>query len=117
MKYKFEKVVEGLSKWIGDEVYMKMNDLQEIVARMFIGRVVTNESKIKDALVNNGIIRSFGFIDGDGMVDVDELFAELKREIERKGRLVINIPMIGKLTFVPGDVDNLYNYIVRGGYQ
>ena len=117
MKYTFEKVVECTAKWIGEKLYMKMNDLQEIVARMFVGRVLENEEGIKNVLVNNGIVRTFGFIDGDGMVDVDKLFADLKREMERKGKLTISIPMIGKLTFTHEDVSELHNYITVVEYR
>ena len=112
MLYKFEKVMEGISNYINAEVYSGMNDLQEIAARIVIGRLIGNEETIKKALVNNGVIRTFGIIDGEGMVDIESLAKDLKREIERKGKLVVNIPMFGKLTFVPDDVDTLYKYII-----
>lgn len=111
MKCEFEKVVYGASNWIGEKLYPKMNDLQEMVARVFIGRVLESEEQIKNALLGNGIIRTFGIIDDDGMVDVDALLSDIKREIERKGKLVVNIPLIGKLTFSPEDADELHNYI------
>ena len=117
MKYKFEKVVESAAKWLGNEIYPKMNDLQEFVARMFVGRVLENEGKIKEILASNGMLRTFGFIDDEGMVDVDVLFADIRREVERKGTLVINIPWIGKLTFTPEDVDALHNCITVVEYR
>jgi hypothetical protein len=117
MKYKFEKVVESAAKWIGEKVYPKMNDVQELVARMFVGRVLESEEKIKETLSSNGMLRTFGLIDNDGMVDVDLLFADIRREMERKGKLVINIPWIGKLTFTPEDVDELHNYITVVEYR
>lgn len=117
MKYKFEKVVESAAKWLGEEIYPKMNDLQEFVARMVVGRVLENEGKIKEVLSANGMLRTFGFIDDEGMVDADVLFADIKREIERKGKLVINIPWIGKLTFTPEDADALYKYITVVEYR
>jgi hypothetical protein len=117
MKYKFEKVVESTAKWIAEKVYPKMNDLQEFVARMFVGRVLENEEKIKETLASNGMLRTFGFIDDEGMVDVDVLFGDIRREIERKGKLVINIPWIGKLTFTPEDVDELHNCITVVEYR
>lgn len=114
MLYKFEKVVDGIAKWIDSEMYPKMNDVQELVARMFVGRVMVNSEHIKKALEDNGIVRTFGIIDSDGMVDVDSLVADLKREISRKGKLSIYIPMFGKMTFVPSDVDELYRHITTG---
>ncbi len=119
MKYEFEKVIEGISKYINNNnLYSKMNDLQEMVARLAVGRVITNQATIKEALANNAFIRTFDIIDRDGMVDVDALAADIKREISRKEKLTINVPVIGKLTFVPADVDTLRNTIVEeSGYN
>jgi hypothetical protein len=47
------------------------------------------------------------------MVDVDSLSEELKREIARKEKFTVTIPIIGKLTFTPSDVDVLRNTITE----
>jgi hypothetical protein len=111
MTYHFNTVVDGLSKYINSEILGNMNDLQEIVARIAIGRVLENRDKIKDVLSSNGVVMTLGIIDSDGLVDVDTLFCEVKREIERKGKLTLSIPMFGKLTFNPTDVDTIKYYI------
>jgi hypothetical protein len=111
MKYEFNKVLGGLSRWIGDNLYHRMNDVQEVLARVVIGRVLSNEEGIKAALVNNGIVRTFGIIDEDGMVDVDTLFNDIKREVERKGKITVNIPLVGKISLSPEDVDDMRGYI------
>jgi alpha-L-fucosidase len=117
MRYKFEKVVESTAKWLGDSLYPKMNDIQELIARMVIGRALENEEQIKTALASNGVLKTFNFIDDEGTMDVEELFSDLMREIERKGKLVLNIPLIGKITFTPEDVENLKNYITVVEYR
>lgn len=111
MSYSFDQVINGITKYIDREIYSGMNDLQEIVARIAIGRVIENRENIKNALINNGVIRTFGIIDQDGMVDIENLSKELQREIERKGKLTISVPMFGKLTFTPEDVDVIKQYI------
>jgi hypothetical protein len=111
MTYRFEKVIDGLSKYIDREIYGKMTDMQEIVARVFVGRIINNTEGVKKALIENGYIRTFGIIGEDGMVDIDTLAKDVKREIERKGKLVVSIPMFGKMTFTPEDVDVILNYI------
>jgi hypothetical protein len=114
MRYSFEKVIDGLSKYINNNnLYSNMNDWQEMIARLAVGRVITNQSKIKDTLVNNAFIRSFDIMDEFGMVDVDSLSEELKREIARKEKFTVTIPIIGKLTFTPSDVDVLRNTITE----
>lgn len=116
MKYEFEKVINGISKYINsNDLYSNMNDWQEMLARIAVGRVMTNETKIKDVLVNNAFIRTFDIIDENGMVDVESLAADIKREIMRKEKLTISIPIIGKLTFTPSDVDVLKHAITEEG--
>lgn len=111
MKYEFEHVINGVSRYIDNEIYSGMNDYQEFLARLFIGRIIGNEHKVKESLINNGFIRTFGIIDSDGMVDIDSLAQDLKREIGRKEKITFSIPMFGKMTFHPADVDVLYRTI------
>ena len=111
MKYEFEKVIDGMSKYINDEIYAGMNDLQEFAARVIVGRIVNNQENVKDMLINNGFIRTFGIIDNEGMVDVDSIANDIKREIARKEKITFNIPMFGRMTFKPTDVDMLYRHI------
>jgi hypothetical protein len=109
--YSFEKVARGISEYLNNEVYKGMNDLQEVMARIVVGRLLDNEEHIKNTLAGNGFIRTFGFIDDEGMVDLEGIAESMKREISKKGKISISIPMFGKLTFVPNDVDILCNYI------
>jgi hypothetical protein len=111
MTYKFDKVVDGIAKYINSEIYKGMNDVQEFLSRIVVGRLIENQEHIKRSLIDNGVVRSMGYIDSEGMVDVDTLMIDVKREIERKGKLEMTIPMIGKLTFVPDDVAILHGFI------
>ena len=112
MKHEFEKVINGIAKYIDKEVYPAMNDLQEFGARILVGRILNNQQAVKSALINNGFIRTFGVIDSDGMIDVEELAKEIKTELSKKEKITFNIPMFGKMTFKPSDVDVMYYTIV-----
>ena len=114
MKYEFETVIEGISKYIDNEIYSGMNEVQEFAARVFIGRFLTNHEYVKQSLINNGFIRTFGIIDDDGKIDVDTLAEDIKREIARKEKITFTIPMFGTWTFKPSDVDVLLNTITGG---
>lgn len=116
MLYKFETVINGIAKYIDSEIYSGMSDTQEFVARIIVGRVLDNESEIKNTLSNNGLLRTFGVIDSEGMIDVYTLAKDIKREIERKGKISFSIPMFGKLTFESSDVNVLYRYITGEEY-
>lgn len=113
MKVKFETVVDGINRYIDKEIYINLNDVQEFVARVVVGRMNSNSEHIKNSLMSNGFAKTLGIVDSDGMVDVDMILEDIRREIDRQGSLQVNIPMIGKLTFHPDDVDVLRSEIMR----
>lgn len=113
MKYEFEKVVDGLTKYMDQEIYSGMNDWQAFAARVMVGRFINNQENIKNMLINNGFIRTFGIIDKDGMVDVSTLAEDIKRELTKSEKITFEIPVFGKYTFTPSDIDVIY-YSITG---
>ena len=113
----FTKVLDGISSYIDNEIFPGMSDWQQVIARIAIGRVYENRGSIEESLSNNGVIRAFKIIDEDGNVDVERLMKDLRNEISRKGKLEIKIPMFGKLTFAPEDVDVLHKTIEGDYYE
>ncbi len=110
MKYEFNQVVDGLVKYIDKNIFPSMNQIQEFASRVIIGRLISNSDNIKTMLINNGFIRTFGIIDEEG-VELEGLLTDIKKEIARQGKISFDVPMFGKMTFVPGDVDVLYQMI------
>lgn len=109
----FDKVLRGILKYLDREVYGKMVDWQEMVARIAVSRIIGDEGKLKQSLMNNSFVRTFPIIDDDGNVDVDGLARDLKRQIEANGKLEFSLPMLGKFSFVTSDVDTLHRYITE----
>ena len=110
---RFEKVIDGINRYIDSEIYSNLNDLQELLARIVVGRVNSNSENIKAVLMSNGFAKTLCIIDSDGMVDIGRLMQDIRREIERKGSIEFDVPMIGRLKFTPADVDVLHDMIVR----
>ena len=108
----FNKVINGIIRFIDKEIMPQMNDWQEFVARIAVGRFSKNSEVLKNALVDNAFVRTFAIIDGQGMVDVTGLVADLKEQIQKKGSLEFSIPMLGNFRFVESDVDKLHQYIM-----
>ncbi len=115
MSIEFNKVMDGIARYLDKEIYSGMNDVQEVVARIAVGRLLGNKDGVKDMLSGNPIIKSLMVINDDGMVDIERILADLKAEISKKGSISIQIPWFGKMKFVPEDVDKLYSEIL-GGY-
>lgn len=110
----FERVIDGLARYINGHVYSGMNDWQEILARMAVGRIIGNPAELKKNLMNNGIVKTFAVMDSEGNVDLEPLMKDFKKEIERKGEVTFEIPLFGKMSFVPADVDDIYREITGG---
>lgn len=109
--YEFEKVIDGLTRYIDSELCPRMNDVQDFMVRVVLGEVIESQNAIKETLIKNGFLKTFNVIDSDGMVDIERILNAVKRELSKKEKLRISIPGIGKLTFHPSDTDTLYRMI------
>lgn len=107
----FEKVLDGVVKYVSREIIVNMNPLQEVAARLIVARVIGNAEAIKTMLSINPFARAFAISDANGNIDVDGLTCDLKKVIAEKGFLEVEIPMFGKFKFVESDVDTLRSYI------
>lgn len=110
----FEKVINGIVKYLNAKIYSGMNDWQEVIARVAVSRMVANSNQLKDTLMNNAFFKTFAVIDLDGNVDVEGVLRDLKDQISAKGKIVVALPIFGTFTFTPGDVDELHRYIAEG---
>lgn len=110
----FERVVNGVVRYLNAKVFKSMNDWQQLIARFAVSRVLGNADKVKTALSNNAFVRTFGIIDERGNVDIDGLFADIKKVVEEKGKISFALPMFGNFTFYASDVDELRQCIVEG---
>lgn len=111
MKYEFEKVMDGISTYMDEEIFAGMSDWQDFIARVMVGRLLGNQEEIKEMLMHNGFFRTFGIMDSEGMIDVHMLATDIRRELSKKEKITFDIPMLGKMTFLPTDVDKLYKHI------
>ena len=74
----FDKVFNGLIKYINKEVFSGFNDVQDIVGRIAIKRIIDRKQTIKSTLSGNSFLQAFAVIDDQGNVDIDSLADELK---------------------------------------
>lgn len=110
----FEQILDGLARYLNKNFYANLNDWQEIVARLAVGRIIGNPETLKQSLQANGIIRTFAVFDSEGNVELEPIMRDLRKEIERKGKMTVEIPMFGKISFTGEDVTELYREITGG---
>lgn len=107
----FEKVINGILRYLNAEIFSKMSSWQEVLARVAVSRMIGNADVLKQSLIDNSFFRTFAIIDSHGNIDVDGLMRDLRAQIAEKGKLVITLPMLGSFTFTADDVDELHRYI------
>lgn len=110
----FERVIHGIVKYLDRELYSEMNDWQEMLTRIAVGRMIGDTDTLKETLMHNGFVKTFAIMDADGNVDVDGLMRDLKEQISRKGKISITFPLLGTFSFKPEDVDELHRIIREG---
>lgn len=112
MKLEINTVIDGIAKYIDKEIYTGMNDWQELVARIAVGRILNDKESLISLLSQNPVIKSLVLVDDNGLVDVDRLFEDIKREMSRKGKIKITVPLFGTMTFSSADAEKLYREII-----
>ena len=107
----FNRVINGIVKYLNSEVVPNMNEWQGFLARMATARVLNNTENIKKMLADNVYIKTFAVFDDNGNVDIDGLINDLKTAIKDKGYIEFELPMFGRFKFIESDIDNLHSYI------
>ena len=102
----FEKVLKGVMTYIEREMVPTMNEWQTITAGVVLSRISRNSNNIKAYLDGIPLLKAMGIME-DGKVDLDGLIIDIKQQIERKGKLSIDIPLMGKYTFYTADIDKM----------
>lgn len=105
--------LSGVSNYIEKHLYSRMTSWQVIVARVAVARAMRTVESFADALANNTIITSLGFMDHEGNVDVDGLMEDLHAAMEKTGELSFDIPMYGRLTFHAQDVHDMHRCVME----
>lgn len=113
MTYSKEQVINGLYKFIDNEIISKCDVIHKWLTKTAIDMAIKKVDPIYDELCNSKFILSLGIIDNEGKMDVNELLDVLKKNAELYGDANINIPIVGYLTISSLDVEKLKNYIMN----
>lgn len=110
----YDRVIHGINRYIEAELYPRMSDWQEIIARIAVSRMLDSKDQFKDILMHNSFAKTFAIIDESGDVDVDGLIEDLHEQVSAKGRIEVRIPMFGQFCFSDADITKLHHMISEG---
>ena len=109
----YNQVVNGMTKYIDQEIINKIQGWQRWALGAGAGIMMTKGTNIFNILKANPIVKMLEVIDENDMIDIDTIYAELRKQAE-KGSATFDAPMIGTITLTKDDVDKLYSLIKEG---
>ena len=109
----YSQVVNGMSRYIDQEIINKIQGLPRWGLGAVSGIALSRGANIFNTLKANPIIKMLEVIDDNDMIDIDTIYTEIRKQAE-KGSATFDAPMIGTITLTKDDVDKLYHLIKEG---
>lgn len=108
--YSYGEVINGVAKYIDEEILSKVNGWQKWVIGAGLGVAMNNSTGVFNELKNNSVIKLLGVVDKNDMIDVDTLYKEMRKQAE-KSSITFSVPMLGMMTLNSTDVDKIYEAV------
>lgn len=108
------KLANGIVNYADTEVISNLPTHGKWIVGAGMGILTSRINEMIDDLSGNALVKAAGIIDENGMIDVDLLMSNLKNSANRYGKMTVQIPVVGALTFSEADIDSLRGYIERG---
>ena len=105
----YEQVINGLTKFIDNEIISQLSGNQKILLGIGAGVALRKGENLYNGLKNNSMIKMLGIINED-KIDIETLYEEAKKQATKEV-IRVEIPMIGTLKLNEEDIMKLYNYI------
>ncbi len=109
MKISLNKFEEGIRIYVSEEICPKLGDWRKwvipVVIGMFIPKIDSLFQKNKDMLILSG------FVDNEGLIDVDSLYDNFHSVAEKSGDISQDIPYIGTLKLSSKDIERFYRIL------
>lgn len=106
-----EEIVNGIARYADREVIPKLNTQGKWIVGALVGVIGNKSADIMRELQSNPMFKAIGIIDDNGLYDVDLIAENVIQSAEKYGKLQLNVPAVGLLTFDHEDVNNLKKYI------
>lgn len=108
------KIRDGVLEYATSHVMPKMDSKGQFVLGMALGVVTSRIDGIVGKLADNELVKTLGIIQ-NGQLDYDSLFSAAMAQMKRQGKLVWDVPMLGRLAFDEQDLRDLHQCIVKQG--
>ena len=108
-----DKIEKGVANYLDAELMSQFqgNSVEKVLVGTAASLLIRKSGTIVEGYKDNSVVKMLGIMDDNGDVDVDILAEELKKNISKEG-FVVDVPILGTLTFHKEDVDKLCDYIM-----
>lgn len=110
--YDLNKVVNGITRYIDNELLNKIEGWQKWAFGIVAGLAIKNANQVFDNLKSNKMVEVLNIINEEDKINIEEIY-KLAIHEAKKGSINVMIPTIGTVNFDDTDVTKLYNYIVN----
>lgn len=107
-----DNIANGLSIFIEKEVIPEFNlpSWQRIIVGTAIGLCIKKKANLAKKFIKDGTFTMAGVVDEFGSINLDDLIAEVEKNIPDDG-LTVKLPILGNKTFTSDDIGKAYLYI------
>ena len=74
---------------------------------------ISTSLTITPVIADNEMLKTFGLVDADGMIELDTLVSTCKSTANRHGKLSFELPMLGKFALSESDFDEISEFILK----
>ena len=100
-----EQLKAGLAAYIEKEFIAKVGGLRKWAVVLVANEMLVNMDAMLSKLPDNS------YVTKDGMVDIDRLYGDMYKVVEKTGPVTEHFPLIGDVSFSKSDIDALYTCI------
>ena len=109
----YNQVVNGVTRYIDNEIVPKVEGLSKIAVGIMLAGAVNRGDSIIVQIKAIPVVKMIGIVDDENRVDIETIYEELKKQVEREPISMV-LPGVGKVTFNHDDIDKMYSHIMGG---
>lgn len=107
-----DQVVNGIIKYADAEIMPKLQTSGKWIAGTVMALAYNKVDSVVDSLSHNAMIKTLGIVSEDGDMDIDAVMTALRQSADKYGKLSVEVPLLGRMTFSSSDIDALRGYMV-----
>ena len=104
----------GVMDYAMNHMMPKMDSKGQFVLGLGLGLVSGRIEAMVGSIADNELVKTLGIVQGN-QIDYDALFNAAMAQIKRQGKLVWDVPLIGRLAFDEQDLRDLHQCIMKAG--